>query len=162
MGLADNIPALHCLLSKTLLGCPAHLPFPKLSLPRVRKLVQHCSLCFFPALTLLNCSSLGTHSSFPQIQVFGGTPPIIQTGRSSSKGDCGHCCVHCPSTARLPISHLSHVMLLAGIVSICLFQVLSLNCSTVPGLKTTCYVARLPPISTEPSREPPTVCGKNI
>lgn len=119
---------------------------------------------FLPALTPPNFSSLGEHSSFPQIQVFSGeTPPIIQTGERGSRGNCGQLYVQCPSTVGLPTSRclLRALSCDAGwIRSICLFQVLSLNCSAVPGLKTTCYVACLPPVSTEPSREPPTVCGK--
>lgn len=60
LGLADHIPALYYLLSKTLLGCPAHLSFPKLSCPKMRKLVQHGSIFSLslppPPLLSLSCS----------------------------------------------------------------------------------------------------------
>lgn len=120
---------------------------------------------FLSALTLPNFSSPGTHSSLLQIQFFGGDTTHY-SDRRRLQGDCGQQrWVPCLSRGRLPISRclLRALSCDAGwIVSICLFQVLSLNCSsTVPGLKTTCYVACLPPVSTEPSRKPPTVCGKN-
>lgn len=106
----------------------------------------------------------GTFFFPPDPGFWGETPPIIQTGERGSRGNCGQLCIRCPSTVRLPISRclLRALSCDAGwIRSTCLFQVLSLNCSAVPGLKTTCYVACLPPVSTEPSREPPTACGKN-
>lgn len=95
---------------------------------------------------------------FPPDQVFREIPPIILTGGRSFKGEHGQCSVFGQSRASHFPSPPEGLSCDAGwIASICLFQVLSLNCSTVPDFKTTCYVARLSPLSTEPSREPPAV-----